>query len=253
MLQRILVNETGEPVFDFVGVVGLAFAEDFDRPFSHLYDLLGSAAPKKLPHTVVYGFAEENIHVTNGIAMVNARVNPCSIRTRETASVFKNAFTLTWWIYDVGDTYRDNPPILSNRNTQDDVIACDGAPAGGFSVMLESPTKPGGSGITVEYLGADDEVHRLGAFQTCIGKWTFYALVVRGDGAIVFYQGRPDGKLNWIADAAPGAKLGGLDLVLASDGAAEHFVGFHGGYDALRIWSRPLAPSEVDTLFRRGR
>ena len=79
------------------------------------------------------------------------------------------------------------------------------AAAPGFAVFLKSPTDPGGKGITLEYPVAGGAMRRLGAFTSCVGKWTFYAIVNRGDGAVLFYQGRPDGKLNWIADSAPGA------------------------------------------------
>lgn len=50
-----------------------------------------------------------------------------------------------------------------------------------------------------------------------------------------------------------GVKRRPMSFLVFFDGAAEHFVGFHGGYDALKIWSRPLAPLEIDTFFRRGR
>lgn len=232
----------------------LFFRTSFDGPYPQLaVSLMHTAAKFNGPTMTVSGYAEENIRVADGYGMIDSRENPCSFWTQKTAEVFGGPFTVSWWMLDVGDTYRDNPPVVSNRNNHDDVIPETGSPAGGFTVWLESPTAPGGRGITLEYLGGDNELHSLGAWQRCVGKWTFYAVVCRGDGVIMFYQGRPDGKLNWIAQEASGAKLKGMNLVLGQDGTAEHFVGFHGGFDELSIWSRPLATTEIDEVFRKGR
>ena len=219
-------------------------SESFDRPLRHLFfvksDFVGLA---------LSGYTN-NISIVGGRGVIHGRDEPCSFWTHGLGRAFKGPFAVSWWMLDSGVAYDDNPPVCGNRNNHDDYVAEYGCPAPGFTVFLKSPSDPGEKGITLEYLDGTDSVRRLGAFTSCVGKWTFYAIVNRGDGVVVFYQGRPDGKLNWIADRAPGAKLhSGLELAYGQDGTAEHHIGFDGAFDEIKIWSRALTTEEVDSVF----
>ena len=227
---------------------GLVFREDFDAAFPHEYYVADDFAGM-----VTSGYTN-NLSVSDGVGTMHGRDEPCSFWMRKAAGAFKGAFTVSWWMVDSGAAYDDNPPVLGNRNNHDDFVEETGHAAPGFTVFLKSPTDPGGKGVTLEYPGADGAVRRLGAFTSCVGKWTFYAIVNRGDGAILFYQGRPDGRLNWIADAAPGARLhSGLDPAFGQDGTAEHHIGFDGSFDTVRVWTRDLSSEEVRKVFMEGR
>lgn len=165
----------------------------------------------------------------------------------------KPSFTLTFWMLDEGEAYGEDPIILGNKN-----IFCfqnhgfqenDKFP--GFAIFLRTKGDDGNCGVTLKYTLEDGRTVRpLGAFIPERGRWNFYAISVHADCKVLFYQGRCDGRLHWMAADCHGAKwASGGPLMIGQDVTGQYANGADLCFDELRIWSRSLSTEEIRKVF----
>lgn len=179
---------------------------------------------------------------------IEGRDVPAAFKLERSADVFAGdhpAFTVAFWVRDDGSTYEANPILFSNRN-----FYKENGP--GFSVFMRGSVPEGGRGICLTWSMANGAPKTLGAFIPERGKWSFIAVVARPDGTMMFYQGRSDGRLNWIAGDGTGAALAsGLPAFLGQDGTGEYRAGPDVDVDELSVWRRALSTDEIYRLFKK--
>jgi len=163
---------------------------------------------------------------------------------------------VAFWMLDEGKYGSGNPIVLSNRNHLDMMNRgfSNRTAYPGFSIFAKGRMSDETEGMTLEFALADGKtVRQVGAFAPEFGKWTFYAVVRRSDGPVVFYQGRSNGDFHWIAaDAADADFASGLPLMLGQDAAGQYPHGAALGFDEFGLWNRALTPHEVRQVFGRG-
>ena len=256
-----VVAETSRGLSD-----GLVAACSFDEP---LVSTLAAATNKVQSGFSAWGYAER---VRTGVA-TDAASRPASPTCglslgRQACAAFrlegsgklipseKAAFTLAFWVLDEGKYGSGNPILVSNRNEYDPMNAgfSNRTSYPGFSIFLKSRMSDATEGVTLEYALRDGKtVRRVGAFLPEFGKWTFYAVVVRADGPVVFYQGRSDGRFHWIAGDATDANFAsGLPILLGQDASGQYAYAADLGFDEFRFWNRALTAKEVRQVFGRS-
>lgn len=195
--------------------------------------------------------------VSPSYGRVAGRDVSAAFRLEGSAAVFAGenpSFTLAFWMSDEGEAGDEDPIVLGNKNIfsflnhgfQDK----DTFP--GFAIFLRTKGDDGSRGVTLKYTAGDGRtVRNLGSFIPERGQWNFYALSVHPDGKAMFYQGRRDGRLHWIAADCRGAKwASGGPLMIGQDLTGQYVDTCDLCFDELRLWNRALASAEIEKAFR---
>lgn len=153
-------------------------------------------------------------------------------------------FTVSFWMRKYLNPQSEGETVIAgNRDLRKN------GPGFVLRYNLKTPRFPPGVGL--EYRDANGQPHVVGAFLQEEGQWNYYAVTCRPDGVVMFYQGRSDGKLHWMADQAAGVLLAsGLPFHLGQDGTGTYLRGGHGGFDELKLWNRALTLSDVRLDFQ---
>ena len=158
------------------------------------------------------------------------------------------SFAAVVWVRQDQSRLVGDPLIFGNKNWQ------KGANAG---LALVSSGKITGKrrGVVFNYVTGSKRRDLGQFFSEDASKWTFYAVTRTDDGSLVFYQGRSDGRLHWIAADAAELTLSktGLPFCLGSDGTGEYTHKYAGELDEFALWTRGLAHEEVRRIYEAGR
>ena len=94
----------------------------------------------------------------------------------------------------------------------------------------------------------------MGTFDVEPGQWTFYAVVRNAEGVLTVYQGRADGRLNWICAPVPDILVkSGLPFHVGQDGTGAYPHPLAGDVDDFALWTRALAHEDVQRIYEAGR
>ena len=94
----------------------------------------------------------------------------------------------------------------------------------------------------------------LGTFDIEPGQWAFYAVVRNSEGVIIVYQGRADGRFNWLcAPASDIVVKSGLPFHIGQDGTGAYRCPLNGDVDDFALWTRALSHEDVRKIFEAGR
>ncbi len=94
----------------------------------------------------------------------------------------------------------------------------------------------------------------IGQFDADPGQWVFFAVTRNAEGACIFYQGRPDGRFNWICDRADGLSLKtNLPFSVGQDGTGNYPRVMDGDLDDFALWTRSLTHEEIKAIYEAGR
>ena len=71
---------------------------------------------------------------------------------------------------------------------------------------------------------------------------------------LTVYQGRADGRLNWICSRAPDILVKtGLPFHIGQDGTGAYRHSLNGDVDDFALWTRALSHEDVRRIFEAGR
>ena len=94
----------------------------------------------------------------------------------------------------------------------------------------------------------------VGTFDVEPGQWVFYAVVRNAEGVLAVYQGRADGRLNWLCAPAPDILVkSGLPFSIGQDGTGAYAHPLSGDVDDFALWTRALSHEDVQRIFEAGR
>ena len=94
----------------------------------------------------------------------------------------------------------------------------------------------------------------MGTFDVEPGQWTFYAIMRTAEGVLTVYQGRADGRLNWICALAPDILLKtDLPFYVGQDGTGAYRHALDGDVDDFALWTRALTHEDVQRIYEAGR
>ena len=94
----------------------------------------------------------------------------------------------------------------------------------------------------------------MGTFDVEPGQWVFYAVVRNSEGVLTVYQGRADGRLNWICSRAPDILVKtGLPFYIGQDGTGAYPHRLAGDVDDFALWTRALSHEDVQRIYESGR
>ncbi len=202
---------------------------------------LTAAAPVPAPRALKDGLAA---HLSGG-------GKPLGIRKVEGSDklVFENGgdFAVTLWarlpLKQTGD-----PVLFSNKNWTKGIHpgialvaskATDGAKTPGVCFNAGRPNN-----------GRID----MGTFDVEPGQWVFYAVVRNSEGVLTVYQGRADGRLNWICSRAPDILVKtGLPFYIGQDGTGAYPHPLAGDVDDFALWTRALSHEDIQRIYESGR
>lgn len=94
----------------------------------------------------------------------------------------------------------------------------------------------------------------MGTFDVEPGQWVFYAVVRNSEGVLTIYQGRADGRLNWICSRAPDILVKtGLPFYIGQDGTGAYPHRLAGDVDDFALWTRALSHEDIQRIYESGR
>ena len=156
-------------------------------------------------------------------------------------------FAVTLWAR-LPAKQKGDPVLFSNKDWKSGVNpgialvaskATDGAKAPGVCFNAGRPDK-----------GRID----MGTFDVEPGQWTFYAVVRNSEGVLTVYQGRADGRLNWICAPVPDILVkSGLPFHVGQDGTGVYRHALDGDVDDFALWARALSHEDVQRIYEAGR
>lgn len=185
------------------------------------------------------------------VARLYAGGKPLGVRKLDSSEklAFENGgdFAATLWTR-LPAKQEGDPVLFSNKDWKSGVNpglalvaakATDGAKTPGICFNAGRPNK-----------GRID----MGTFDVEPGQWTFYAVVRNSEGVLTVYQGRADGRLNWISAPAPDILVKtGLPFHVGQDGTGAYRHALNGDVDDFALWTRALTHDDVRRIYEAGR
>lgn len=230
---------------------GLAYYFPFQRPGRDVVNVVAGNALMTLVGDEEYldpARAKDGWFPGFHLRIAGAENSPCAVRLDGSEKLFQRAhpsFALTFWgrLW----THGGDPVVLGNKD-----LSTPCSP--GFALTECAKTERTEKGLGLRLVGDRGEDTVIGTYAIENGTWGFYAIVFTPDGQVWFYQGRTDGRLHWMcAPVSAKALKSPLPIHLGQDGTGCTRWNFSDFLDDVAVWSRPLALTEVSSIFRSGR
>ena len=199
------------------------------------------AAPTPAPRALADGLA----------ARLYAGGKPLGVRKVDGSEklAFENGgdFAVTLWARLPAKQTGD-PVIFSNKDWR------SGANPGIALVAAKATDGVKAPGVCLNAGRPDKGRIDMGTFDVEPGQWTFYAVVRNSEGVLTLYQGRADGRLNWICAPAPDILVkSGLPFYVGQDGTGAYRHSLNGDVDDFALWTRALSHEDVRRIYEAGR
>ncbi len=94
----------------------------------------------------------------------------------------------------------------------------------------------------------------IGQFDVMPDQWVFYAVTRDAEGRYVVYQGRADGRFNFICDRTENTIVKtGLPICIGQDGTGNYPCIMNGDIDDFALWTRALSLEDIKSIYEAGR